>query len=495
MIIATEGKTSTLKANYNFGYVWLISVVAAMGGLLFGWDWVVIGGAKPFFQRYFQLTSEAQVGWANSCALIGCLVGALVAGGLSDKFGRKRLLIIAALIFAVTSLGNALAGDFTVFIAWRIFGGVAIGLASSLSPMYIAEIAPAQIRGKLVAINQLTIVVGILLAQVINWYLVRNLPQGATDDFIRNSWFGQQGWRWMFGLTAAPAVLFFIGMLLVPESPRWLAKNGKPDRARDILTKIGGENYANAATAEIQSTLASEEVQRVRFADLLEPKMRKVIVLGVVLAVFQQWCGINVIFNYAEEIFHAAGYDISSVLKNIAWTGSVNLAFTMVALGVVDRGGRRPLMLFGSAALAVIYTVMGFCYFNGVKGLPMLLLVLAAIGCYAMSLAPVTWVIISEIFPNRIRGAAMAVAVSSLWIACFILTYTFPILNSGIGAIDTQFKEHLVEIAPWLKTGLGTSGTFWLYGVICVVGFIFIFFKLPETKGKTLEQIEKELVD
>ncbi len=473
MMTTIKSETSELKAKYNLGYVWLISGVAAMGGLLFGWDWVVVGGAKPFFQRYFQLTSEAQIGWANSCALIGCLIGALVAGGLSDKLGRKKLLIIAALIFAVTSIGNALADNFTIFIAWRIFGGVAIGLASSLSPMYIAEIAPAQIRGKLVAINQLTVVVGILLAQYINWFLVRNLPTGATDDFIRHSWFGQQGWRWMFGLTAAPALLFFIGMFLVPESPRWLAKNGKSNAARAILKKIGGEDYANAATAEIQSTLASEEIQRVRFADLLDPKMRKVIVLGVVLAVFQQWCGINVIFNYAEEIFHAAGYDISTVLKNIAWTGSVNLAFTLVALGVVDRGGRRPLMLFGSAALAIIYLAMGFCYYSGVKGLPMLLLVLAAIACYAMSLAPVTWVIISEIFPNRIRGAAMAVAVSSLWIACFLLTYTFPILNAQ----------------------LGSAGTFWLYGVICVAGFIFVFFKLPETKGKTLEQIEKELVD
>jgi sugar porter (SP) family MFS transporter len=473
MIPATPIENSGLKARCNLGYVWLISTVAAMGGLLFGWDWVVIGGAKPFFQRYFELTSEAQIGWANSCALIGCLIGALIAGGLSDKFGRKKLLIIAALIFAVTSLGNALAGNFTIFISWRIFGGVAIGLASSLSPMYIAEIAPAQIRGKLVAINQLTVVIGILLAQYINWYLVRDLPTGATDEFIRNSWFGQQGWRWMFGLTAAPAILFFIGMLCVPESPRWLAKNGKSNLARSILKKIGGENYADAATAEIKSTLASEEIQRVRFADLLEPKMRKVLVLGVVLAVFQQWCGINVIFNYAEEIFHAAGYDISTVLKNIAWTGSVNLAFTLVALGVVDRGGRRPLMLFGSAALAVIYTAMGFCYFSGVKGLPVLLLVLAAIGCYAMSLAPVTWVIISEIFPNRIRGAAMAVAVSSLWIACFLLTYTFPMLNAH----------------------LGSAGTFWLYAGICAAGFIFIVFKLPETKGKTLEQIERELVD
>jgi sugar porter (SP) family MFS transporter len=473
MITATQIETPTLKANYNLGYVWVISSVAAMGGLLFGWDWVVIGGAKPFFQRYFDLTSEGQIGWANSCALIGCLVGALVAGALSDKLGRKRLLIVSALLFAVTSLGNALAHNFSIFIGWRILGGVAIGLASNLSPMYIAEIAPAQLRGRLVAINQLTVVIGILLAQYINWFLVRNLPQGASDEFIRNSWFGQQGWRWMFGLTAAPALLFFVGMWLVPESPRWLAKNGKPAAARAILGKIGDESYADAAIADIKSTLAQEEVQRVRFSDLLQPGIRKVLVLGVVLAVFQQWCGINVIFNYAEEIFRAAGYDISSVLKNIAWTGSVNLAFTFVALGVVDRAGRRPLMLLGSVGLAAIYLAMGFCYSTGVKGLPMLLLVLAAIGCYAMSLAPVTWVVISEVFPNRIRGAAMAVAVSALWIACFILTYTFPILNSR----------------------LGSAKTFWLYAAICVAGFIFIKLKLPETRGKSLEQIERELVD
>src|SRR6185312_10537371 len=196
---------------------------------------------------------------------------------------------------------------------------------------------------------QLTIVVGIVLEQVINWSLVRKLPDGATDDFIRNSWFGQQGWRWMFGLTALPSMLFLLGMFLVPESPRWLAKNGRGENAKNILTKIGGEAYAIAAIAEINSTLAKEEIQRVRFADLLERKMLKVLVLGVVLAVFQQWCGINTIFNYAEEIFRSAGYDISMVLKNIAWTGSVNLLFTFVALGTVDRVGRRPLMLFGAA--------------------------------------------------------------------------------------------------------------------------------------------------
>ncbi len=473
MITNTTNASSELVARYNLGYVWLISSVAAMGGLLFGWDWVVIGGAKPFFQRYFDLTTEAQIGWANSCALIGCLVGALMAGALSDRFGRKRLLILAAMLFAVTSAGNALAQSFSVFIAWRMLGGVAIGLASSLSPMYISEIAPAQMRGKLVSINQLTIVIGILLAQVINWYLVRNLPVGASDEFIKNSWFGQQGWRWMFGLTAAPSLLFLLGMLLVPESPRWLAKFGRTEQARQVLNSIGGESYANGALAEIESTLSGEEVQRVRFADLGDPRMFKVLLLGVVLAMFQQWCGINVIFNYAEEIFRAAGYDISSVLKNIAWTGSVNLVFTFVALGTVDRVGRRPLMLFGAAGLAVIYVAMGFCYAKGVQGLPVLLLVLAAIGCYAMSLAPVTWVVISEIFPNRIRGAAMSIAVTALWIACFILTYTFPMLNAK----------------------LGSSGTFWLYAAICVVGFLFILSKLPETKGKSLERIEKELVD
>ncbi|MGW8257098.1 MAG: sugar porter family MFS transporter, partial [Thermoguttaceae bacterium] len=349
--------------------------------------------------------------------------------------------------------------------------GVAIGLASNLSPMYIAEVAPARMRGRLVSVNQLTIVVGILLAQYVNWWIVRNLPQGASDEFMMHSWYVSSAWRWMFGLTAVPSFLFLIGIFIVPESPRWLAKNGQMDRAQAVLGKIGGENYATTALAEIESTLA-EETETMGVAELLDPKMRRVLVLGVTLAVFQQWCGINVIFNYAEEIFRAAGYDISNVLRNIAWTGSVNLVFTFAALGVVDRGGRRPLMLLGAAGLALIYTALGGCYFSGVQGWPLLLLVLAAIGCYAMSLAPVTWVVISEIFPNRIRGAAISVAVAALWIACFILTYTFPLLNKR----------------------LGPAGTFWLYAAICVAGFVFIFFRLPETKCKTLEEIERSLV-
>jgi sugar porter (SP) family MFS transporter len=462
-----------LQADLNHGYIWLISLVAALGGLLFGWDWVVIGGAKPFFEQFFHIAGNpALSGWANSCALVGCLVGALLAGVLSDRFGRKWLLVLSALLFAVTSLGNALAGTFAIFIAWRMLGGVAIGLASNLSPMYIAEIAPANMRGRLVSINQLTIVVGVLAAQLLNWWLVRNLPAGATDAYIEHSWFGQTGWRWMFALTAAPAALFFVGMFIVPESPRWLAKKGRAEHAGKVLERLGGTQYAAAALAEIESTLVNE-IEKVDFRELLQPGLRKVLVLGVVLAVFQQWCGINVIFNYAEDIFKAAGYDISTVLKNIAWTGSVNLGFTFVALGVVDRGGRRPLMLFGSAGLAVIYIALGICFKASVHGLPMLLLVLSAIACYSMSLAPVTWVVISEIFPNRIRGAAVAVAVAALWAACFILTCTFPLLN----------------------TTLGAAGTFWLYAGVCVAGFIFIFAKLPETKGRTLEQLERQLVE
>jgi sugar porter (SP) family MFS transporter len=467
-----QSNPSEPAAKLNLFYVGLISLIAALGGLLFGYDWVVIGGAKPFYEKFFGLVDVSQQGWAMSCALIGCLLGAIASGALSDRFGRKRLLLLSALLFAGSSVGTGLASTFHLFVAWRILGGVAIGLASNLSPMYIAEIAPAHLRGRLVAVNQLTIVIGVLLAQVVNWMIAEKVPADFTAAQILASWNGQSGWRWMFGVTAIPSLLFFAGMFVVPESPRWLAKNGKSKLARDVMAKIGGEEYAERALRDIDATLVNE-TEKVHYRELFEPKMIKILVLGITLAVFQQWCGINVIFNYAEEIFQAAGYDISDVLKNIAWTGSVNLVFTFVAMGVVDRWGRRGLMLMGSAGLAAIYVAIGFCYHAGVKGGPLLVLILAAIACYAMSLAPVTWVVISEIFPNRIRGAAMSVAVSSLWIACFVLTYTFPLLNKAVGA----------------------ANTFWIYAVICVAGFGFIVFRLPETKGKTLEEIEQELVD
>jgi SP family sugar porter-like MFS transporter len=453
------------------GYVWAISLVAAMGGLLFGYDWVVIGGAKPFFERYFELSSSFAKGWANSCALVGCLLGALLSGGLSDRFGRRRLLMLSGLLFLATGIGTALAQNFGSFIAFRILGGMGIGLASNISPMYIAEVSPAESRGKFVSLNQLTIVLGILLAQMVNWMIAERVPEGATSLEILNSWNGQYGWRWMFGAGTVPAALFFVMMFLVPESPRWLVKNAQDAEAERILGRIAGPQYAARELAQIQATLVNE-TERVDFRELLEPKLRPVLVLGVTLAVLQQWCGINVIFNYAEEIFQAGGYGVDQVLLNILATGVVNLAFTFVAIFTVDRLGRRKLMLAGEAGLALIYAVFGLCLYFDSKGPQILILVVSAIACYACTLAPVTWVVISEIFPNRIRGAAMSIAVFALWAACFLLTFTFPTLN----------KE------------LGTAGTFWMYGLICVVAFVFFWRRLPETKGKSLEQIEHQLM-
>ena len=454
-------------------YVILVSLVAAMGGLLFGYDWVVIGGAKPFFEKYFNLTSEALSGWANSCALLGCLLGSLISGGLSDRFGRKRLLLASGVLFAVSSVMTGWAMGFNSFVTWRIAGGVAIGMASALSPLYIAEVAPAHLRGRLVSMNQLTIVIGVLGAQVVNWLIAEPVPANATAEMIRSSWNGQLGWRWMFTAVAVPSVLFFVLSLFVPESPRWLVKNGKDNLARKILSRIGGGDHAESQLREIKATLASEEIQTVRFSDLLESKMMKILLVGITLAVLQQWSGINVIFNYAEEIFREAGYGVSDMLLNVVITGSVNLVFTFVAIGNVDKLGRRTLMLFGCAGVALSHFMIGAAYMTGMKGLFVLLFTLAAIGCYAMSLAPVTWVLISEIFPNRIRGAAVSVAVSALWIASFILTYTFPFMNRS----------------------LGPAKTFWAYALICLAGFVFILRRVPETKGKSLEQIERELVD
>ncbi len=346
-------------------------------------------------------------------------------------------------------------------------------MASNLSPMYIAEVAPAHMRGRLVAINQLTIVFGILGAQIANMLIAEKVADGATAEMIRQSWNGQFGWRWMFTAVAAPSLLFFVGALLVPESPRWLIKNGKPDLARKILSKIGGQEYADEEVSNIQDTIANEEVAQVRFSDLMVPKMRKVLLVGIALAVLQQWSGINVLFNYAEEIYKSAGYGVNDVMFNIVITGTINLVFTLFAIGMVDRFGRRPLMLIGCAGIGISHVLIGVAYVLQLKGLAVLLFTLCSLGCYAMSLAPITWVLISEIFPNRIRGAAISVAVSALWIACFILTYTFPILNAG----------------------LGTAKTFWLYALICFAGFVFVFFKIPETKGKSLEEIERELAD
>jgi sugar porter (SP) family MFS transporter len=468
----TTGVASAAAVTHlHSGYVWLISAAAALGGLLFGYDWVVIGGAKPFYEAYFRLTSQEAIGWANSCALIGCLAGSIVSGAISDRFGRKKLLILSAILFAISSVLTGWAGSFASFIAWRMIGGVAIGIASNVSPTYIAEVSPAMWRGRLVSLNQLTIVVGILAAQIVNWLIAQQVPAGASAEQIRISWNGQFGWRWMFTAVAVPSLIFLISSVFVPESPRWLVKNGKRERARGTLVKIGDQRYADDALNEIETALATESEHSIHHNELFTPAILRILGIGIFLAVLQQWSGINVIFNYAEEVYRNAGYGISGVMFNIVITGAINLVFTLVALGFVDRVGRRPLMLFGCAGIGLSHVLIGIAYRTHLGGLPVLIFTLAAIGCYAMSLAPVTWVLISEIFPNRIRGAAVSIAVSALWIASFILTFTFPLI---LGAI-------------------GSAATFWLYAAICFIGFAFIWRRVPETKGRTLEQIEQQL--
>ncbi len=462
---------------YNLKYVWIICLVAAMGGLLFGYDWVVIGGAKPFYEPFFGLTGVAQAwraGWAMSSALAGCLAGALLSGALSDRFGRKRLLVGSAVLFTVSAVWTALANTYDSFIWARILGGIGIGLASNVSPMYIAESSPAEMRGRFVSINQLTIVIGVLAAQLVN-LLIYNIDPVAKDalpDVMMSSWNGQSGWRWMFAAEAVPAGLFFLLALVIPESPRWLLKRGRAAEAERVLSRIGGAGYAAAEVADVEATLRGEH-GHVCTADLLQPKLLRLVALGIFLAVFQQWCGINVIFNYAEEIFSAAGYDVSGTMFNIVITGVVNLAFTFVAIRTVDRWGRRPLMLLGAGGLFVTYALLGACYAFALKGVVVLVMVLTAIAFYAMTLAPITWVLLAEIFPNRIRGTALSVCVSALWVACFALTATFKPINAALGA----------------------AGTFWLYGAICLLGFAVMWFRVPETKGKSLEHIERDLAD
>lgn len=357
-----------------------------------------------------------------------------------------------------------------MFVIYRIVGGVGIGLASALSPLYIAEVSPAEKRGRFVAVNQLTIVIGVLAAQLINLMIAEPVATDATRQAIVESWNGQMGWRWMFGAELVPALAFLVLMFFVPESPRWLVKAGKPERARAMLQRIGSAEYAGQTLREIEHTLLKDN-HKVAWSTLLQPQIKPIVIIGMVLAVFQQWCGINVIFNYAQEIFASAGFDINGTLKSIVATGIINLVFTLAALPLVDKIGRRKLMLFGASGLTVIYVLIAAAYGMGIMGWPVLVLVLAAIAIYALTLAPVTWVLLSEIFPNRVRGLAMSLGTLALWIACFLLTYTFPLLNAGLGA----------------------AGSFLLYGIICAMGYFYVLRNVPETKGVTLEALEEQL--
>ena len=443
-----------------------------MGGLLFGYDWVVIGGAKPFYELYYQIADNpSQQGLAMTMALIGCLIGAMVCGTLADRIGRKKLLIVSALVFFFSAIATGIANDFAVFLLARFFGGIGIGIASGLSPMYIAEVAPTKIRGKLVSLNQLTIVLGILAAQIINWLIADPIPESYGAMEIAQSWNGQMAWRWMFWAAAFPAVAFFILATMIPESPRWLAMKGKDDAAFAVLSKIGGADYAYEELQAVKEA-NSRETGQAGLKTLFSKPYRKVLLIGVVVAFFQQWSGTNVIFNYAQEIFQSAGYSIGDVLFNIVVTGIANVLFTFVAIFTVDKWGRRSLMKLGAGGLCGIYLILGICYYFQITGVFMIVLVVAAIACYAMTLGPVTWVLLAEIFPNRVRAVAVATSTFALWVGSSTLTYTFPLLN----------------------VSLGSYGTFWIYSAVCLAGFLFVSFILPETKGKSLEELEDELI-
>lgn len=444
------GASDTSKYRFNTSYILGISFVSALGGYLFGFDFAVIAGALPFLQKHFSLDAYWE-GFATGSLALGAIIGCMVAGSVSDKYGRKPGLLIAAAIFALSSIAMAFSFSRDVFIAARFCAGIGVGMASVLSPMYIAEISPAHMRGRMVAINQLTIVLGILFTNLIN-YALRN--------------YGEDAWRWMFGLGFVPSVLFFIGALWLPESPRWLAKAGKSTQATRVLEKIGDTGFANESISNI--TISLSGVVKTQYADILKKGVFATVLVGISLAVFQQFCGINTVFNYAPKIFESIGASQDDQLLQTVFIGGVNVIFTLIAMLLVDKLGRKPLMLIGAGGLAIMYVIVAILLKNHSPQVSWFLL--TAIGIYAMSLAPVTWVLIAEIFPNKIRDKATTAAVVSLWAAYFILVFTFPVLF-----------EKLQE------------QSFYIYSAICILGFLFVWRKVKETKGKTLEELESFL--
>lgn len=441
----------TGNVSYHHAYIIGISFISALGGYLFGFDFAVISGALPFLKTVFQLSAWWE-GFLTGSLALGCIIGCLIAGRFADRYGRRPGLMLAAAIFAGSSLGMAVSASLTQFVVMRFAAGIGVGMASMLSPLYIAEISPAAMRGRNVAINQLTIVLGILITNIVNYTLAAK---------------GVDAWRWMFGLGVIPSALFLLGVIFLPESPRWLLTKGKNEKAAGILRKIGSDTFVNATLHDVAQT--GDSRKETSYKAVFAKAVRPAVLVGITLAVFQQLCGINVVFNYTSTIFKSVGANLDSQLFETVAIGIVNTLFTLLAMWQVDKLGRRPLMLMGSLGLSVVYIVLALLLQGQAAAGWVSVFVLLAIGMYATSLAPVTWVLISEIFPNHIRGLASSVAIVSLWAAYFILVFTFPIL-----------AEHL-----------GTYGPFYLYSAICLAGFIFIKARVKETKGQTLEQLEE----
>jgi SP family xylose:H+ symportor-like MFS transporter len=432
----------------NSKYAIFISFISALGGYLFGFDFAVIAGALPFLKQIFQLNPWWE-GFLTGTLAIGCMFGCISAGWFAERLGRKPSLMISAIIFTLSSIGIAFANTLPIFLMMRFCAGIGVGMASMLSPMYIAEVSPAEIRGRNVSINQLTIVLGILITNLVNYFLA--------------DW-GPDAWRWMFGLGAIPSILFFIGVCFLPESPRWLMLNKRTEEALLILEKIGGKSFAEKTKIDFQTINKTAATQQ----KLFQKKYLPALYVGVVLAIFQQFCGINVVFNYTSILFKSLGADLNRQLLETIFIGIVNVIFTIVAMFQVDKLGRKPLMLFGTIGLSISYMMIAIILQLQLAPIVLSLFVLIAIGIYSSTIAPVTWVLISEIFPNEIRGKASSFAILCLWAAYFVLVFTFPILAEK----------------------LGTFGPFWMYAVICLLGYVFIKSNVKETKGQTLEQLE-----
>jgi sugar porter (SP) family MFS transporter len=435
-------------------YVIFVTVIAAIGGLLFGFDTAIVAGATRYLKDQFALSS-IQEGWAVSVVLVGCMFGAGISGPISDRIGRKRFMLVSAVLFLVSAVGCALPRTMTEFVVFRFIGGLGIGSASILAPLYIAEIAPARIRGALISVNQMAIVTGILLAYFVNWAFA-----GV----------GPSNWRWMYAAGALPSVIFFILLLRVPESPRWLVKQGRESEALGVLSRVNTADLAAAEVSSIKETLATEKGS---LAELFRPGFRRALLIAVVLAILQQITGINAVLYYAPRIFERAGFTRMSAIGQSTIVGFVNMLFTIVAIVLVDRIGRKPLLLTAAGGMGVSLLLLGAAFRSQAFSGPLILgLILLYIAFFAMAMGPIVWVVMAEIFPTRMRGSAMAIATVILWVSDFAVTLSFPVIADR----------------------LNESTAFWLYAAMCAVDFVFMLAFLPETKGKTLEEIEKRWI-
>jgi SP family xylose:H+ symportor-like MFS transporter len=454
--------TSTpLDHQGSTGYVALVTVIAALGGLLFGYDTAVIAGAIGFLQTHFALDA-AMKGWAASSALLGCVIGVSFAGWFSDTMGRKKTLVLSATLFLISAIGTAVPNEFMLFVIFRMLGGIGVGVASMASPMYIAEITPGRVRGTMVSVNQFAIVTGMLIIYFVNYFIALQGDQ---------AWNVSTGWRWMFASGALPSALFLALLFFVPESPRWLVEKGSKEKALEILTKVGGSGFAQSEITSIETTL-NQEVESL--GQLFKTGWRKVMILGIALAVLQQVTGINVFLYYAPEIFKKLGSEVDAALLETIVVGAVNLAFTIVAIWTVDRLGRKPLMIIGASGMCLSLIAMGLAAQYAVVSIWILLFILAYIACFALSVGPVTWVLLSEIYPTRIRGRALSIATFCLWTANFIVSQTFPMMDESPVLI-----EHFNHGFP-----------FYVYAAFCVALILTVWKGVPETKGHSLEEIE-----